>query len=56
MLARGATRGDGVQGDEITVNIRQIRSIPLSANFARFGISQIELRGKCSSIKKPSPA
>ncbi len=28
-LARAATRGDGVQGDEITSNIRTIRSIPL---------------------------
>ncbi|WP_298714721.1 NAD-dependent DNA ligase LigA [Chitinophaga sp.] len=52
LLARGATRGDGVQGDEITVNIRQIRSIPLSANFARFGIQQIELRGEVLINKK----
>lgn len=46
MLARGATRGDGLQGDEITTNIRQIRSIPLSANFSKYGIQQIELRGE----------
>ncbi|WP_343700823.1 NAD-dependent DNA ligase LigA [Chitinophaga sp.] len=46
MLSRGATRGDGVQGDEITVNIRQIRTIPLSANFSAYGIQQIELRGE----------
>ncbi|WP_341838440.1 NAD-dependent DNA ligase LigA [Chitinophaga pollutisoli] len=52
LLVRGATRGDGVQGDEITVNIRQIRSIPLSANFARFGIQQIELRGEVLINKK----
>ncbi|WP_341842483.1 NAD-dependent DNA ligase LigA [Chitinophaga caseinilytica] len=52
LLARGATRGDGVQGDEITVNIRQIRSIPLSANFSRFGIQQIELRGEVLINKK----
>jgi DNA ligase (NAD+) len=30
LLVRGATRGDGVEGDEITTNIRQIKSIPLS--------------------------
>lgn len=46
LLARGATRGDGVQGDEITTNIRQIRSIPLSAKFSDYGIQQIELRGE----------
>ncbi len=28
-LALGATRGDGTQGDDITVNIRTIRDIPL---------------------------
>ncbi|RAJ10492.1 DNA ligase (NAD+) [Chitinophaga skermanii] len=46
MLVRGATRGDGVAGEDITNNIRQIRTIPLSANFAQFGIQQIELRGE----------
>lgn len=46
MLVRGATRGDGVVGDDITTNIRQIRSVPLSANFAAFGIQQIEIRGE----------
>lgn len=45
-LARGATRGDGVQGDDVTINIRQIRSIPLSAKFSRYGIQQIEIRGE----------
>ncbi len=33
MLVRGATRGNGVEGDNITTNIKQIRSIPLSAAF-----------------------
>jgi DNA ligase (NAD+) len=46
MLARGATRGDGVEGDDITTNIRQIRSVPLSARFSSYGIQQIELRGE----------
>lgn len=46
MLVRGATRGDGVVGDDITTNIRQIRSVPLSANFSAFGIQQIEIRGE----------
>jgi DNA ligase (NAD+) len=45
-LVRGATRGDGVMGEEITNNIKQIRSIPLSAAFNKSGISQIEIRGE----------
>lgn len=45
-LVRGATRGDGVTGEEITTNIRQIKSIPLSAAFAKDGIEQIEIRGE----------
>lgn len=45
-LVRGATRGDGVMGEDITANIRQIRSIPLSAPFSKLGIRQIEIRGE----------
>jgi len=45
-LSRGVTRGDGVAGDEITTNIRQIRSVPLSAAFSRYGIELIEIRGE----------
>ncbi len=29
VLARAATRGDGIRGDDVTANIRTIRSIPL---------------------------
>ena len=45
-LVRGATRGDGVQGDDITPNIRQIRTIPLSAKFSDHGLQTVELRGE----------
>jgi len=45
-LVRAATRGDGVEGEEITNNIKQIRSIPLSAAFSSFGIQQVEIRGE----------
>lgn len=46
LLTRGATRGDGVVGDEITINTRQIKSVPLSARFSEYGIQQIEIRGE----------
>ncbi len=46
MLTRGATRGDGVEGDEVTINIKQIRSIPLSAKFSAYGLQQVEIRGE----------
>ena len=45
-LLRGVTRGDGIAGDEITTNIRQIRSVPLSAAFSRYDIQLIEIRGE----------
>src|SRR6478735_2251159 len=50
-LVRGVTRGDGVQGEEITNNIKQVRSIPLSANFRRYGIDEIEIRGEVIMTK-----
>lgn len=46
LLVRGATRGDGVEGDDVTVNIRQIRSLPLSASFSGYGLQQVEIRGE----------
>lgn len=46
LLLRGATRGDGVEGDEITTNIKQIKSIPLSAKFSDYGLETVEIRGE----------
>ena len=46
LLIRGATRGDGVEGDEVTTNIKQIRSLPLSAKFSKYGLQQVEIRGE----------
>jgi DNA ligase (NAD+) len=45
-LLRSVTRGDGIQGDDITVNTRQIRNIPLKAKFSKYNIQQIEIRGE----------
>lgn len=46
LLTRGATRGNGVEGDEVTTNIKQIRSVPLSAKFSTYGLQQVEIRGE----------
>jgi DNA ligase (NAD+) len=45
-LTRAATRGDGVTGDEITINTKQIKSVPLSAKFSSYEIEQVEIRGE----------
>lgn len=59
-LVRGATRGDGVQGDDITPNIRQIRTIPLTAKFSAHGLQTAEIRGEVminkSNFKKYNDA
>jgi DNA ligase (NAD+) len=49
---RGATRGNGIEGDDITRNAKQIRSIPLKANLIRFHCKQIEIRGEVMLTKK----
>lgn len=45
-LIRGATRGNGVKGEEMTNNARAIKSIPLKAVFSKRGIHKVELRGE----------
>lgn len=52
MLVRACTRGDGVAGEEITQNIRQIKSIPLSIPLSEHGIQQMEIRGEVIMSKK----
>lgn len=45
-FSRALTRGDGLVGEEITNNIRTLNSIPLRAEFSRYGIRMIEIRGE----------
>jgi DNA ligase (NAD+) len=52
LLERGATRGDGAYGDDITTNIRQIKSVPLSAKFSERGIQRVEIRGEVLLTKE----
>ena len=51
-FVRGATRGDGIAGEDITLNLKQIKSIPLSAPFSQYGIQQAEIRGEVLLNKK----
>ncbi|MBD2201985.1 NAD-dependent DNA ligase LigA [Calothrix sp. FACHB-1219] len=47
ILTRGATRGDGVTGEDITQNVRTIRSIPLRLNFDGLEpLEKVEVRGE----------
>ncbi len=43
-LVRGATRGDGVRGEEVTANVRTIRAIPLALRGGPEG--RVEVRGE----------
>jgi DNA ligase (NAD+) len=48
-LVRGATRGDGVRGEEVTSNVRTIRAIPLKLRSAALKdppAGRIEVRGE----------
>jgi DNA ligase (NAD+) len=51
VLVRAATRGNGTMGEDMTHNAKVMRSIPLRAEFSKYGISKVELRGE-ALIKK----
>jgi len=47
ILARAATRGDGFFGEEVTSNVKTIKSVPLSVNTGEYKIpSSFEIRGE----------
>src|SRR5205809_5606475 len=43
-LVRGATRGNGVSGEDVTANVRTIRAIPLTLRNGPTG--RVEVRGE----------
>jgi DNA ligase (NAD+) len=45
-LVRTATRGNGFEGEEITIQSRTIKSLPLEAEFSSKGIYRAEIRGE----------
>ncbi len=46
VLTRAVTRGDGVQGDDVTVNVRTIKSIPLKLRSGSGYPHEFEIRGE----------
>lgn len=50
-LKRAVTRGDGVQGDEVTANVKTIRSLPLQLKQGNFPES-LEVRGEIFMSRK----
>lgn len=44
IFVRGATRGDGVKGDDVTKNLRTIKALPLSVTSDKF--KNFEVRGE----------
>ncbi len=49
IFMRGATRGDGVKGDDITVNLKTIKSVPLK--LLNSDIKLLEVRGEVFMLK-----
>jgi len=52
VLSAGVTRGDGTQGDDITNNVRTIRSIPLRLRNPEKQFVNIEVRGEVFMDRK----
>lgn len=48
-LARAATRGDGVRGDDVTPNVRTVRALPLKLDTE---LKRLEVRGEIYISKK----
>ena len=46
LLTRSATRGNGIEGEEMTANAKSMKSIPLKVGFSKIGIQRAELRGE----------
>ncbi|MBI5472404.1 MAG: NAD-dependent DNA ligase LigA [Ignavibacteriae bacterium] len=52
VFVQGATRGDGMQGDDITTNLKTIRSLPLRLRKPDARFRDIEVRGEAFMHKE----
>lgn len=50
-FVQGVTRGDGVQGDDVTTNVRTIKSVPLKLKGADYP-DEFEIRGEILMLRK----
>src|SRR5260370_40984886 len=59
-FVRGATRGDGRVGEDITANLKTIRSLPMLLRGALGGVPELEVRGEVfippAAFAHPNPA
>ena len=51
LLVKAATRGDGVTGEDVTANVKTIRSIPLKVD-SPVGMERFEVRGEIFMSRK----
>jgi DNA ligase (NAD+) len=51
-FVRGATRGDGKKGEDITANLKTLRSIPLTIPMQEAGYKSMEVRGEVYMTRK----
>ena len=52
LLIRAATRGNGTEGEEVTIQAKTIKSLPLRAAFSKKGIFRAEIRGEAVIAKE----
>ena len=52
VLVRGVTRGDGRVGEDVTQNVRTIRSVPLRLKGAAASEAEVEVRGEAYLSRK----
>ena len=52
LLVRGVTRGDGYRGEDVTANVRTIRSVPLKLRAKSSPGPEIEVRGEAYLSRK----
>ncbi|MBK9510991.1 MAG: NAD-dependent DNA ligase LigA [Cytophagaceae bacterium] len=55
LLTKGVTRGDGSQGDDITTNVKTLRTLPLSINTKKtgdlFNLTPVQILGENFEIR-----
>ncbi len=53
IFVRGATRGDGFEGEDVSLNIKTVKSVPLALRADAFKAKVLEVRGEILFLKAP---